>query len=496
MKKIPVSVLMSLLTIISFGQDNNDESIYELNYHLVHPGGESKPGDPNAAFYSDGKYHLHYIITHDWNDGMSFSYIHVTSKDMLHWEWEPTTLQPSFTIHGMFSGTGFYTKDGKPAIIYHGAGSEKNWIVIAKDSTLNSWNEPIPVDVKTKDGEPAKIHNWDPDAFLIGDTYYGISGGLEPPIFKSKDLKNWTLIGDFIQEEPASVAYGEDLSCANFFPIGDANKWMLLAISHPFGCRYYIGEWDALNEQFVPESHGRMNWRRKGWQGVHHWDFFAPESLLTPDGRRVMWAWLPAHKSYEGKTIQSLPRELTLAKDNTLRISPIRELRSLRYDEQVYENIRPGKEKIATLDGDAYEIRAVISREEAARTRFGFNLFSDGYKEEEWNLPGKMPIILSPETGTIQVGDTHVPFSLDDLEENEDLVLNIFIDKSLVEVFVNDRLAPIAVCLDYKEHSGLYGYFFNRAPLIKELRIWKIRPTNQGYYRAKANKIWEPDNTN
>jgi hypothetical protein len=35
-----------------------------LNYHLMHPGGESSPGDPNAAFYLDGLYHLHYILAH------------------------------------------------------------------------------------------------------------------------------------------------------------------------------------------------------------------------------------------------------------------------------------------------------------------------------------------------------------------------------------------------------------------------------------------------
>ena len=30
-----------------------------LHYHLLHPGGDSLPGDPNAAFYLDGVYHLH-----------------------------------------------------------------------------------------------------------------------------------------------------------------------------------------------------------------------------------------------------------------------------------------------------------------------------------------------------------------------------------------------------------------------------------------------------
>ena len=65
-------------------------------------------------------------------------------------------------------------------------------------------------------------------------------------------------------------------------------------------------------------------------------DFFAPESLLTPDGRRVMWAWLATLGRSDGtmdsRTIQSLPRELSLPDDAILRIKPLRELETLRYD--------------------------------------------------------------------------------------------------------------------------------------------------------------------
>jgi hypothetical protein len=35
-----------------------------LNYHLMHPGGGSMPGDPNPAFHIDGVCHLHYILRH------------------------------------------------------------------------------------------------------------------------------------------------------------------------------------------------------------------------------------------------------------------------------------------------------------------------------------------------------------------------------------------------------------------------------------------------
>ena len=202
----------------------------------------------------------------------------------------------------MFSGTGFITLEGKPAAIYHGQGSGRNQIAIAKDNKLSAWEKPYPVEVRNLDGTEAKVSHWDTDCFLIGDTYYAISGGQNPPLFKSKDLKNWTLVGNFLRRDMPDVVYGEDISCGNFFPIG--NKWMLLCISHPLGCRYYLGDWDAKAEQFVPQKHGRMNWRR-GEQSIFGppWrvDFFAPESVLTPDGRRVAWAWLATISMNDGR---------------------------------------------------------------------------------------------------------------------------------------------------------------------------------------------------
>ena len=53
-----------------------------LNYHLMHPGEDSMPGDPNAAFYLDGMYHMHYILAHPEQDKKSYSFVHVTSADI------------------------------------------------------------------------------------------------------------------------------------------------------------------------------------------------------------------------------------------------------------------------------------------------------------------------------------------------------------------------------------------------------------------------------
>jgi sucrose-6-phosphate hydrolase SacC (GH32 family) len=469
-----------------------------LNYHLMHPGGDSVPGDPNAAFFLDGTYHLHYIMSHPWNGKQGFSFVHVTSPDMLHWTWQSTILQPSFTGHGMFSGTGFVTKDGRPAIIYHGWGSDRNQIAIAKDNRLSAWEKPIAIEPKTADGLDAKLRHWDPDCFLIGDTYYAISGGLNPPLIKSKDLKNWTVVGNFLRRDLPDVVIGEDISCGNFFRIGE--KWMMLCISHPLGCRYYIGDWDAKGEQFVPEKHGRMNWRREDQTLEDPWwgDCFAPESVLTPDGRRVMWAWCATlNPAVNKKSILTLPRELSLPSDGILRIKPLRELESLRNHAIARENVTVRfstdriaggwvTQHIADLPGDAVEIRIKIAREEAVRKRFGFILFGDG-------KGGGLPIIIRPETGTLRVGTTEAPFAVGDLPVGEDVELRIFIDKYLVEVFANDRQAMITAHMDYRGKTGLDAQTFGGSTTIKKVEIWNLEPTNQGFIEARRSRNWETD---
>ncbi len=474
-----------------------------LHFHLMHPGGPSLPGDPNAAFYLDGVYHLHYILAHPWQGQESFAFVHVTSPDMLHWTWHPTRLQPNFTGHGMFSGTGFVTHDDQPAIIYHGQGSGRNQIVVANDRRLTGWQAPYPVDVYNRDGSMADISHWDPDCFVIDGTYYAISGGENPPLLRSHDLRTWTYVGPFLAHDLPDVAYGEDISCPNFFPIG--NKWMLLCISHHIGCRYYIGDWDATAEQFVPQHHGRLNWRRdeQSLFGMQQWrvDFFAPESVLTPDGRRVMWAWLATLGRQDGsmdtRTIQSLPRELWLAADHTLRMAPLRELATLRHSRIVHHDVDMGApqtnlaltpvgaQHLVDYAGEAVEIRICVARQQAQRKLFGFVVCADAHGHG-------LPLIFRPETGSMRLGSAEAPFSVAQLPADEDIEIRIFIDAFLVEVFVNDRQHMVAEYAEHAGHTALYGITIGAPTIIQSLEVWHLHDTTAGYHAAQQSPVWQP----
>lgn len=397
-----------------------------LTYHLAHPGpGGTYPADPNCAIYYKGKYHMHYIYNlAKWCD----SYAHVVSTDMVHWTWAPTPLTKAGTGHRMFSGAAFFTKEGRPAVIYHGEGSRRNQIAICLDDNLEKFTKPYPLEAKTKDGAPSKIVFWDPDAWLDGQTYYSISGG-KAMLLKSTDLKTWEDMGPLLHDAmPANlgVGKGEDISCPNMFKIG--NKWMLLCISHGMGCRYYLGTFK--DGKYLPDFHARMNWRKH--------DVFAPESLLTPDGRRVMWAWCEfGAKGLQGG-IQTLPRELSLPADGVLRINPLKELESLRTDPKPSPKVtvKDGTTPVAKgIEGDALELAVRLVPKTAKAC--GLRVLCDA------NGAGGMAIKYDPAAKCLMLDSLKVPFQLKPAEKLE---LRVFVDKIMVEVFANTREAALALC--------------------------------------------------
>jgi hypothetical protein len=100
--------------------------------------------------------------------------------------------------------------------------------------------------------------------------------------------------------------------------------------------------------------------------------------------------------------------------------------------------------------------------------------------------------MVRPETGTLRVGSMEAPFSVTDLPPGEDFELRIFIDRYLVEVFASGHQAMIAAYMDYRGKTGLDAYSFTVPTTIKKFEIWKLKPTNQGYFEALRNRIWEP----
>ncbi len=441
-------------------------------YHFVVPEGRAIPFDPNGAIFWKGRYHLFYIF----QDERGHNWGHVSSTDLFHWRHHPTGL-----VSGMFSGNCFLNKEGRPTISYHQVG-QGNAIAVALDDELNEWEKlpSNPITPETRPGDPFhdRYRSWDPYAWVEGDIYYAIFGGNRPALVKSARLEGeWQYVGDLMGCSVPGVAIDEDVSCPDFFRLGD--KYMLLCISHRLGCRYYLGDW--RDEKFYPTFHARMSW-------VDNL-FFAPESLLDDRGRRIMWAWVfddpdfGTRMDYGWSGTMSLPRVLTLGDDGMLRMNPPREIEGLRYNERRLSRLSIAADSEQTLDairGNSIELR--IEAEVRDASQFGLEVCRSPDGAEETRiyydaLDKKLKIdtrrsSLGPGWKGIEAG----PF---ELKAGELLTLRVFVDKSIVEVFANGRQAVVRRIYPTRRDSVGVALFSKGGPAtVTTLQAWDLMPSN------------------
>ena len=77
--------------------------------------------------------------------------------------------------------------------------------------------------------------------------------------------------------------------------------------------------------------------------------------------------------------------------------------------------------------------------------------------------------------GTLNVAGTEVPIALE--EEGKFIKLHVFIDKSVMEVFINDGRASVTrVNYPGEEDLSIAAFSENGRVKLKSLDVWQMRP--------------------
>lgn len=487
---------------------------YRPAYHFCLPEDNGRPGDPNGAFYHNGHYHLMYLYN---REGRGFSWGHVSSKDLLHWRHHPDGIGPSYGDEGCFSGGAFVDDDGTAVLSYwmlwgdKGIGLAKsndplfeNWTKLKNNPVIKSTEFGITEMVDAK-GNPIHVGSSDPSNIWKKDGYYYmLTGSLQvldkygrkedsPEdekgdrlyLFQSKDLINWKYLHRFYESKREWTASSEDNMCPSFLPLplgpeGGAisNKHLLLFISHNKGCQYYIG--DYKNDKFYPDSHGRMTWNDN--------KYFAPEALIDDKGRHIMWSWIFDERpemeiQYRGWTgTYGLPRSLWLGEDGTLRMQPVSELKDLRLNEKSKSNLQlnAGKElQLKDIGTPLMELEVVIPPSKANIYGVKVCVSDDGSEETviSYNKIDKK-LVIDTRKSSLGYGPKTVEEAPLDLKEGEPLVLRIFIDKSIVEVFANDKQAIARHIYPTLGGNNIKLFSDDGAIVVKTLKAWEMFPSN------------------
>ncbi len=441
---------------------------YRPVYHFVSP--ESRLNDPNGLSFWNGKWHLFYQAYPPEDSRQHWG--HAISDDLIHWKDLPYAIYPG-PEKAVFSGSVMIEKD-RALAMYYGT-SQGIMIAESKDPLLLNWkklNDSKPViPVKSKDGSPLSYKVYDPFLWKKGDWYYALSGSTKTDsvykkitgaqfLFKSKDLLNWEYVHDFLRGD-RFTSLGDDGACPYFLPIG--NRHILLFFSHRSGGQYFLGDYNQKEDFFNASSHGKFNFGATYPSGIH-----APSAFSDGKGGVItifnMNQGRPTASTDGWNQLMSLPRKLTIAENQEdLLIEPAGNIESLRFNHQRLEKlILPANKEIVLkeIKGNTMEIIAEIDtrksqmlemnvlRSETKEEYTSIRFFREkGYEENRQYLqPIKGQVknsVISIETANSSLlsdAGSRPSESADVyIAPNEKLKLRIFIDKSVLEVFVNGK---------------------------------------------------------
>lgn len=443
---------------------NLSKDPYRPIFHYVNP--EGNLNDPNGLSFWQGRWHLFYQAYPPEDTRQHWG--HAVSDDLIHWEDLPYAIYPN-PERSVFSGS-ILVEEDRAIAMYHGR-TIGNMVAISDDPLLLNWEKVTGKEVislKSETGFPLPYDVFDPCIWEKDGVYYSLSAGRsnEGPagkpiranyLFRSKDLIHWEYMHEFVENDRFTLI-GDDGACPYFWPIGD--KYILPFFSHMSGGQYFLGDYDKDRDKFVTTSHGKFNFGAVSPSGVH-----APSA--TPDGEGgviIIFNMNPGKRTKGWNQIMSLPRRLTLTADDELRMEPAGDIESLRYDKKTIDSMEiPANEEIILpgINGNAIEILAEIdqrdsemielnvlrspNKEEFTRITFyqnkGYRAGREyGVRKKRKNISTNLISIESSYSSILPDVRTRAPETAPvHLNEGEKLNLRIFIDKSILEVFVNGK---------------------------------------------------------
>ena len=175
-------------------------------------------------------------------------------------------------------------------------------------------------------------------------------------------------------------------------------------------------------------------------------DFYATQTVETPDGRRIMIAWMQSWESSGSKLKglpffgqMTLPRELSIRNGRLIQ-NPVRELESYRSVKISYQNVVVSDE--TNLQGVSGRFIDMTVRVRPGNTNHMYRYFKISLAKD-----GERATIIrhKPENNTIRVDRSRSGFPHDivnvrdfPVAGRDELKLRIIMDRYSLEIFVND----------------------------------------------------------
>lgn len=426
--------------------------------------------DPNGFSYYNGEWHLFYQHNPKSTKWGRMYWGHAKSKDLVTWEHLPIALKPDSKLDnflGCFSGSAIEYK-GSLNLLYTGVPflKQHQLLAIAKDG-VNFIKNETPVIGSDKRPPFCGIFSFrDPKIIPFNDIFYALIGasykkGRQIALYRSKDLAKWDFVSSIYKEEKKTKGIFE---CPDLIMTenGDAliysvmnTKTIAMTYQNIHSSVYVMGKADLDKGEFVCDNEEK--------ELDYGCDYYAPQTVKAKDGRVIIIAWMQmwfrsnpsSYLKHDYAGMMTLPKEVYIDASKVLRQKAAREV----YSYFVIDKIREEKfikeeESIKGMEGECFLLKVKIKgtddisinlrKSEGKKTTityengiFTFDRSNSGY----------------PIKGTKADGDCNVRYCKADKEK--EIKIEIFSDKSSVEIIANESYCMSNTIYPYKGSTGI-----------------------------------------
>lgn len=423
-------------------------------FHITAPVGWMN--DPNGFSEYQGEYHLFYQYhPYDINWG-PMHWGHYKTRDFISWEQLPAALAPDqeYDNRGCFSGSGI-EHQGEHVLAYTGCMETKDesgavqvkqvqCIASGDGENYYKWTENPVISSDMLPSGMSRTDFRDPKIWENQNKFYMAVGCCDEQkngriaLFVSQNLKKWSF-RTMLAENDGS--WGRMWECPDFFALD--GQYLLMASPQDMKAKglefhngnntiYIAGQFDYETCRF------HQNKIRPIDYGL---DFYAPQTMLTSDGRRIMIAWMQSWDTriipdgQEWIGMMTIPRELSL-QDGRLIQQPVRELKQYYGEDVVYQKI--ALEGINTLP----RVKGRVLNLDIEVTGGSYQSFAIHFaKNEEY----KTTLRYEPESGICTFDRTYSGLCRDTVCIRQlqvfcpgsQIRLQILLDRYSAEIFIN-----------------------------------------------------------
>jgi beta-fructofuranosidase len=456
-------------------------------YHYLPPA--NWMNDPNGLIHWNDEYHLFYQHNPSGPTWGDIHWGHAVSADLVHWRDLPLALAPtpgSPDQDGCWSGCA--VRDGdRAALIYTGVRGEHQLPCLAtSDDQLLTWHKHPDNPLLLPPADLNLIAFRDPSVWWEDGLWHMLVGagirdvGGTALLYESNNLRSWRYRGPLLTgdaERRDELWTGSLWECPQL--LGSGRRRALISSAWNHGILYSIYQTGVYTDGVLtPYVLAKLDF------GDAY--FYAPQALTDSNGRTVMWGWIGEGRSAAAQQaagwsgVMSLPREVVFRNDGTLGFRPATELSCLRGAEWRLSDQMISSTRFQPLDdahGDMLEVQVQIELSGASSCGLVLRAAPDGSERTTIFYDHEQGVLGIDSTRSSQDADAIGDIRAGDfrLHEGEPLELHVFLDRSVIEVFANQRACVTSRIYPSRPDSQGVGLFAHGDAHLRTARIWHLR---------------------